>query len=94
MHQVLEKILLVDDATEHLSLLFKQRLPWLIVGLLGGTVASFVVCDQSRSASVAATIIPAAHQPIIAMRTMCVRVNKLYRKLVVLGIVNLDMKYE
>lgn len=43
MHQVLKKILLVDDATEHLSLLFKQRLPWLIVGLLGGTAASFVV---------------------------------------------------
>lgn len=41
-------------------------------------VVSFVVCDQSRSASVAATIIPAAHQPIIAMRTMCVRVNKLF----------------
>ncbi len=43
MHRVLKKILLVDDANENLSLLFKQRLPWLIVGLLGGTVASFVV---------------------------------------------------
>lgn len=35
--------LLTDDAKEHLSLLFKQRLPWLIVGLLGGTIASFIV---------------------------------------------------
>jgi magnesium transporter len=43
MHQVLKKILLVDDANEHLSFLFQQRLPWLIVGLLGGTIASFVV---------------------------------------------------
>lgn len=35
--------MLTDDAKEHLSLLFKQRLPWLIIGLLGGTAASFIV---------------------------------------------------
>lgn len=32
-----------DDATEKVSLLLKLRLPWLVVGLLGGIVVSLVV---------------------------------------------------
>lgn len=34
---------LEDDAKERISLLIKERIPWLIVGLLGGLVASILV---------------------------------------------------
>lgn len=34
-----------DDATEKVSLLLKLRLPWLVVGLIGGIVVSIVVSN-------------------------------------------------
>lgn len=34
-----------DDATEKVGLLLKLRLPWLVVGLLGGIVVSLVVSN-------------------------------------------------
>lgn len=34
---------ITDDAKERLSLLIKERLPWLIVGLLGGIIVTILV---------------------------------------------------
>lgn len=38
-----KKFLFADDDTEQVSLLLKLRLPWLIIGVLGGIVASLIV---------------------------------------------------
>ncbi|MBI4100942.1 magnesium transporter [Candidatus Microgenomates bacterium] len=38
-----ERLLLADDATEQVGLLLRLRLPWLIVGLMIGTVITFVI---------------------------------------------------
>src|SRR3989344_11669 len=38
-----EKTVYADDAKEKVGFLVRLRLPWLIVGLIGGTLASFLV---------------------------------------------------
>ncbi|MDP2670975.1 MAG: magnesium transporter [bacterium] len=40
---LVDKIVYADDDTEKVSLLLRLRLPWLLVGLVGGTAASFLV---------------------------------------------------
>ena len=38
-----EKTIYADDAKEKVGFLLRLRLPWLIIGLVGGTLASFLV---------------------------------------------------
>ncbi|MBI4080152.1 MAG: magnesium transporter [Candidatus Levybacteria bacterium] len=37
------KVTLIDDTRERLAILVEKRLPWLIAGLLGGMVATYIV---------------------------------------------------
>ena len=39
---------LTDDAHERLGLLLKARVPWLLVGLIGGIVATFLVSSFEK----------------------------------------------
>ncbi|MBI2314569.1 magnesium transporter [Candidatus Daviesbacteria bacterium] len=42
---------LEDDTKERLSFLIKQRLPWLILGLFGGIIATVVVANFEQTLS-------------------------------------------
>lgn len=44
----LKRIIYADDSTEGVSLLVRLRIPWLIVGLLGGTLASFLISNFEK----------------------------------------------
>ena len=39
----IKKTHIVDDAKESISLLIKERLPWLLLGLIGGIIVSFII---------------------------------------------------
>lgn len=41
--KLIKEYFIADDDTEKISLLLRLRLPWLLVGLIGGTVASLIV---------------------------------------------------
>lgn len=38
-----KKTHIVDDAKESISLLIRERLPWLLLGLIGGVFVSFII---------------------------------------------------
>lgn len=41
--KLMKKFFYADDDTEKISLLLRLRLPWLLVGLIGGAIASLIV---------------------------------------------------
>lgn len=43
-----EKTVLADDATERISLLLKLRLPWLLIGLIGGIITTIFIGQYEK----------------------------------------------
>ena len=48
IRRTFKRLIYVDDATEEVGLLIRLRMPWLIVGLVVGTVITFVVSRFER----------------------------------------------
>lgn len=46
-----KKILYADDTKESVSLLIRLRLPWLLIGLVGGALASIIVSKFEKTLS-------------------------------------------
>ncbi len=46
-----KEIIFVDDARQRLGILIRLRLPWLIIGLFGGVLASFLVSNFEKTLS-------------------------------------------